>query len=219
MPRKTKIDPQRGDARTRLLEAARDIIRQKGFTATTVDDLCQAAGVTKGAYFHHFSSKEALGVAAAEYWGETTSALFAEAPYHAADDPLDRLLAYLDFRKTIIEGDTAEFTCLVGTMAQEIYDSSPAIREACAASIVDHAATLEPDIEAAMSERGITGEGWTAQSLARHTQGVLQGAFILAKATGDPEIARENIDHLKRYIELLFKLPRSEAQSNKGDLR
>ncbi|MEH6727941.1 MAG: helix-turn-helix domain-containing protein, partial [Hyphomicrobiales bacterium] len=76
MARPTKQEPERGDARTRLLEAARDMIRKKGFSGTTVDDLCKAAAVTKGAYFHHFNSKEALGVAAAEFWTETTSALF-----------------------------------------------------------------------------------------------------------------------------------------------
>ena len=143
MPRPTKQSPERGDARTRLLEAARDVIRKKGFTATTVDDLCKAAGVTKGAYFHHFDTKEALGVAAADFWAETTSAFFAGAPYHAPDDPLDRVLAYLDFRKAIIEGDPAEFTCLVGTMTQETYETSPAIRDACASSIFGHVATLE----------------------------------------------------------------------------
>ena len=83
MSRSTKQNPERGDARTRLLEAARDVIRKKGFTATTVDDLCKAAGVTKGAYFHHFDSKEELGVAAADFWAETTSVFFASAPYHA----------------------------------------------------------------------------------------------------------------------------------------
>ncbi len=206
MPRPTKRHPERGDARTRLLEAARDVIRQKGFTATTVDDLCKAAGVTKGAYFHHFESKEALGVAAAQFWTETTGAFFRQAPYHAPEDPLDRVRAYVDFRKSIIEGVPAEFTCLVGTMTQETYDSYPAIREACAESIFGHAATLEADIEAAMKERAISAD-WTAASLARHTQAVLQGAFILAKATGDREIARESVDHLKRYIELLFDRP------------
>ena len=80
MPRKTNISPEKGDARTRLLDAARDVIRRKGFDATTVDDLCEAAGVTKGAYFHHFKSKEALGVAAAETWSEQTGALFEAAP-------------------------------------------------------------------------------------------------------------------------------------------
>lgn len=211
MARKTKVDPHRGSARTRLLEAARDVIRMKGFTGTTVDDLCKAAGVTKGAYFHHFASKEALGVAAAEFWGETTSKLFADAPYHIPSDPLERVLAYVEFRKAIIGGDPAAFTCLVGTMTQEIYESYPAIRDACATSIFDHAETLVPDIEAAMRKHGIANESWTAQSLARHTQAVLQGAFILAKATHDAEVARESVDHLKRYIELLFKMPKTQT--------
>ena len=203
MPRPTKLGPERGDARTRLLEAARDVIRAQGYAATTVDDLCQAAGVTKGAFFHHFKTKEALGVAAAEFWAETTSAFFANAPYHDHDDPLERVLAYVDFRKAIIDGDLAEWTCLVGTMTQEAYRSNPAIRDACAASILGHAATLDADIVAAMKDRDIKAE-WSAASLAQHTQVVLQGAFILAKATGDRDVARESVDHLKRYIELLF---------------
>ena len=206
MPRPTKQEPERGDARTRLLEAARDVIRRQGFAATTVDDLCKAAGVTKGAFFHHFENKEALGVAAAAFWAETTSAFFAGAPYHDHDDPFERLIGYVEFRKDIIEGDLAEFTCLVGTMTQEVYGSHPEIRDACAASIFGHAATLEPDIQAAMEARGIEAD-WTPASLAAHTQAVLQGAFILAKATGDRVIARESVDHLRRYIEMLFTAP------------
>lgn len=206
MPRPTKQDPERGDARTRLLEAARDIVRTQGFAATSVDQLCRAAGVTKGAFFHHFASKEALGVAAAEYWAETTGALFAAAPYHDHADPLDRVLAYVDFRREIITGEINEFTCLVGTMTQEAYASHPAIRKACAATIFDHAATLEPYIVAAMEARQITGD-WTAAGLAAHMQAVLQGAFVLAKAAGDQAVAIDSIDHLKRYLTLLFHTP------------
>jgi TetR/AcrR family transcriptional repressor of nem operon len=213
MPRPTKYHPERGDARTRLLEAARDVIRAQGFAATSVDDLCKEAGVTKGAFFHHFETKEALGVAAAAYWAETTSAFFENAPYHQHDDPLDRLLGYVEFRKSIIEGDLAEFTCLVGTMTQEVYGSHPAIREACAASIFGHAATLEPDISEAMKTRRIKAD-WTPASLARHTQAVLQGAFILAKAMGNRAVALESVDHLKRYLTLLFSQPRPKGSSH-----
>jgi TetR/AcrR family transcriptional repressor of nem operon len=213
MPRPTKQHPERGDARTRLLEAARDVIRAQGFAATSVDDLCREAGVTKGAFFHHFQSKEALGVAAAAHWAETTSVFFENAPYHDHDDPLDRLLGYVEFRKAIIQGDLAEFTCLVGTMTQEVYGSHPAIREACAASIFGHAATLEPDIAAAMKIRRITAD-WTPASLARHAQAVLQGAFILAKAAGDRTVALESIDHLKRYLTLLFSPPQPKGRSH-----
>lgn len=211
MPRPTKQSPERGNARTRLLDAARDIIRAKGFAATSVDDLCRAADVTKGAFFHHFGSKDALGVAAADYWAETTTAFFAAAPYHAPADPLDRILAYVAFRKAIIAGEIAEFTCLVGTLAQEVYASAPDIRDACGRSIFGHTATLEADIAAARRDRGIISD-WTAESLARHTQAVIQGGFVLAKAGNDPELARESLDHLDRYIRHLFHVTEEDAK-------
>src|SRR6202167_2796537 len=79
-------------SRIRLLDVALRLLRERGYNATTVDDLCAAAGVTKGAFFHHFDGKESLGVAAAEYWSETTGAFFAAAPYHLHADPLQRVL-------------------------------------------------------------------------------------------------------------------------------
>ncbi|WKD49681.1 TetR/AcrR family transcriptional regulator [Microbulbifer spongiae] len=167
MPRSTKEDPERGNAKARLLEAARDVVRQQGYSGTTVDEPCEAAGVTKGAFFHHCKNSEALGVAAAEFWADTTSAMLEAAPYHELDDPFERILAHLDFHRSLIEGDLAEWTCLVGTMTQEIYQAPPAIRNACADSIFGHAETLEPDIQAAL----------------------------------------ESNDHLRRYIELLFRPP------------
>lgn len=191
------------DARTKLLDAALSLVRAKGYSATTVDDLCATAGVTKGAFFHHFESKEALAVAAADYWSEVTGAFFAAAPYHQPTDPLDRVLGYIAFRKSILAGDVSEFTCLAGTMLQETYDTHPAIRAACDASISGHAKTLEADIDAAMKQHGIEAV-WTPASLALHTQAVLQGAFILAKAKGGPEIAAQSVEHLKRYVSLLF---------------
>ena len=199
------------NARTKLLEAALNVIRAKGYNATTVDDLCGATGVTKGAFFHHFASKEALAVAAADFWSETTAGLFAGADYHRHADPLDRVMAYIDFRAELIEGPIEQFTCLVGTMSQEVFLSSPAIRDACAASIFIHAATLEADIAQAMSRHGVTGV--SAGSLANHTQAVLQGAFILAKASGRADFALESVAHLKRYFELLFQ----PAKSTRGD--
>ena len=68
---------------------------------------------------------------------------------------------------------------------------------------------LEADIAAAMADRGVSG-GPTAASLARHTQAVIQGAFVLAKAGNDPGLARESLDHLDRYIRLIFGRPTKE---------
>ena len=56
------------ESKTKLLNAALRVIRAKGYAATTVDDICHAAGVTKGSFFHHIKSKDALAVSAAAYW-------------------------------------------------------------------------------------------------------------------------------------------------------
>lgn len=199
-----------GGARSKLLDAAVAIIRQKGYAATSVDELCATAGVTKGAFFHHFPSKDSLAVAAANYWQELSDALFAAAPYHRLNDPLDRILGYLDFRKAMLRGDVAKFSCLAGTLLQEAYQTHPDIRLACDATIGSHAATVESDIADAMKRYRIRAP-WTAESLALHTQAVLQGAFILAKAKGHAGVAEDSIEHLRRYVELLFRRPKKNA--------
>jgi len=193
-------------ARDRLIGAAVKVVREKGFNATSVDELCREAGVTKGAFFHHFPSKTDLGIAAAEAWKLHANELFGHAPYMVHEDPLDRFLGYLEFRRDLLDGPVPEFTCLAGTMVQESYETLPALREACQDSIWGHALTLVPDIEAARARHGIEG-AWTSDSLALHTQAVLQGAFILAKATNGSQAARDTADHLIRYVRMLFNLP------------
>ncbi len=211
MPRPTKSKPELGEARRRLLDAACHLIRAKGYAATTVDDLCAAASVTKGAFFHHFRTKEALGEAVALDWAESVASLFGSSPYHQVKDPRDRVLAYVEQRKALVAGTFPEFTCLAGTLVEEVYDTSPTIRSACATAILGHASSLEPDIQAALEACGLE-EDVSAASLARHTQAVIQGAFVVAKAAGDPAVARESIGHLERYLRLLFARPATKGR-------
>jgi TetR/AcrR family transcriptional repressor of nem operon len=94
-------------------------------------------------------------------------------------------------------------------MAQETFLTNPPIRDACFDSIAGHAETLEADLAALIQIHGIS-EPITAKSLALHTQVVLQGAFILAKAKDDPSIAGDSIEHLRRYFTLLFNVHKRE---------
>jgi TetR/AcrR family transcriptional regulator, transcriptional repressor for nem operon len=196
------------DSRTKILDAALYVIRVKGYSAARVEDICETAGLTKGSFFHHFSSKEDLALAAAEHFSAFAESIFSAAPYHFANDPLDRLLGYVDFRKAILQGELPEYTCLLGTMVQETYETHPAIRKACDRCISAHAATLVGDIQAAVEKYGLNPE-WTVESLAYYTQAVIQGSFILAKAQQSSLIAASCLEHLHRYLRLLFTCPNS----------
>lgn len=189
--------------RDSLMEAAFGLVRTKGLAATTVDDICKAAGVSKGAFFHHFKSKDELAAATTQHWSDVTEPFFAGAPFHEAEDPVERLLAYVDLRAEMMAGDIAAFSCVVGTMVQEAWATSPAVQAGAWDSMSRHAAALVPDIEAAKAAHGI-GDQLDARSLALHMVAVVQGAFILAKASGDPATGAETVRHLRRYIELLF---------------
>ncbi len=189
--------------KTKLLEAARDVIRGQGYAATTVDDICDAAGVSKGSFFHHFASKDELGVAAIEAFSDMADRLFTTAPYTQFADPRDRVFGYIDMRTAMIQGDVVNFTCLMGTTVQEAYNTHPDLRAACDRGMTLHIAMLERDIAAAKTAYAPDAL-WSPEGVAYFIQATLQGAFIYAKVKQSPEIAAGCLAHVRSYLEMLL---------------
>jgi TetR/AcrR family transcriptional repressor of nem operon len=204
----------RHESKTRLLNAALHVVRAKGYAATTVDDICNEAGVTKGSLFHHFKSKDELALSAAGYFGSMTEAFFAAAPYRKRHDPLQRLLGYVDFRGEILQGEIPDYTCLLGTLVQETYATHPDIRAVCDRGMSAHIAELTRDVEAAKKLYAPKAP-WTPESVGYFIQAVLQGSFIFAKAKQSPDVVHESLAHLRRYLELLFNQPIKTKRTGK----
>jgi len=192
------------DSKARLLDAALFVIRAQGYAGTTIDDICHRAGVTKGSFFHHFKSKEQLALSAVNHFATATDEMFAAAAFHELSDPLERVFGYVDLRAEMLTGDLADYTCLLGTMVQETYATHPEIRAACNEALSSHVASLTTDLEAAR-KRYVPRAAWSAESVGLFIQTVLQGSFIFAKSRDSPKVARENLDHLRRYLTCLFQ--------------
>jgi TetR/AcrR family transcriptional repressor of nem operon len=194
----------------KLLDAALRVIRVQGYAGSSVDDICREAGVTKGSFFHHFKGKDDLAVAATEHWTGVTGNLFESAPFRSVADPRDRVLAYIDFRASLIQGDLPDFTCLLGTMVQETYSTHPDIRDACNRAILFHARTVAADLAEAKRLHAPKAK-WEPLDVALFAQAALQGAFILAKAQHDAAAARRAIAHLRQYVASLLPGPAQVA--------
>ena len=190
----------------KLLDAALRVIRVQGYAGSSVDDICREAGVTKGSFFHHFKGKDELAIAATEHWTGVTGNMFESAPFHSLADPRERVLAYIDLRASLIQGELADFSCLLGTMVQETYSTHPDIRDACNRAILFHARTVEADLIEAKRLYAPQAT-WEPLDVALFAQAAIQGAFILAKAQHDAAAARRAIAHLHQYVASLLLAP------------
>lgn len=191
------------ETKVKLLQAAEDLMLRNGYAATTVEEICEAAGVTKGGFFHYFENKHQIAVDALRRFFAGQAAAFSAAPYRKLADPLLRVYGYLDFLKERAKSPAATRGCLVGTLAQEMAISDKEIRAVCSHCFELAADDLRKDLAAAKSEHCPRAR-WTPHSLAEHCVAVLQGSLILVKTSGDTTVLAENAEHLKRYLEHLF---------------
>lgn len=188
---------------TKLVDAARELMLAKGYTATSVDDICTAAGVTKGSFFHYFTDKEHLGRVAAERFYADRVTLFEKAPLHEETDPLDRVLGFIDFLIQVARSPRGVKDCLLGNFVQELSTTHPGIRDVCASCFDDQAERFKQMLDEAKT-RYAPRARWSTESVASHLIAVLQGGIILAKARQDRGAVAENLGHFREYVRQLF---------------
>lgn len=201
--RSARKDPQ---TRTNLLDAAMFLMLEKGFTATSVDEICRAAAVTKGSFFYYFASKEALGEAVLVHFQQKMATMLAHGPYHTLQDPLQRLYAYCDYIAFMLTQPDVPQSCLLGNLSQELAPTNEAIRTVCQAGFAGWTTTVQAELEAARQHYRPQIE-FDSQSLAAHLIAVFEGALILAKAQQDIAVVRTHLAHFKHYLTLLFGEP------------
>lgn len=195
------------DTKRHLLDAGITLMRRKGFNATSVDEICLEAEVTKGAFFHYFKSKEDLAKAALLWFQENRTASFAEAPFRKLADPLDRLYARLDYAKeSYCDPNHRTKGCLFGMFAQEISFINPALRSLCLDAFLANAADLEKDLAEAKAIHA-PHAAFNPKNVAMFYISIVQGSLILAKASESNAVFVENIEQFRTYLQSLFTLP------------
>jgi len=200
------------DTKRKLLDASVTLMRTKGYNATTVDDVCASAGVTKGAFFYYFKSKEDLAKATLARFYDRRLQDFQNAPFRKMADPLDRIFGRLDFGVEYIGGpDQLTKGCLIGMFAQELSFTNPELRVASFEALRKSVADVEKDLAAAKAVHTPQVD-FNPRQVAQLYVSMYQGALMMAKASESNRILVENLELFRQYLTFLFgKVPQATA--------
>jgi TetR/AcrR family transcriptional regulator, transcriptional repressor for nem operon len=194
------------ETKRKLVDAGVKLMRARGFNATTVDDICTEAGVTKGGFFHYFKSKQDIAAAAVTRFHEIKARDFQNAPFRQFADPLDRVFGRLDFAKESVGGDKhLTKGCLIGMFAQELSFTNPDLRDACKDTFARIAKDFEADLAEAKARHAPKAK-FDPKNLAMLYVSIVQGSLMLAKASGANDVLLENIEQFRQLLESLFDL-------------
>lgn len=202
--------------RERILEIAEAAVLEKGFGATSIDEIIAAAGITKSGFFYHFSDKNQLARAMLARYAETNDRLFesifARADDLADGDPLQSFLIGMKLlAETMADLPNGHPGCLVASICyqERLFDRE--VRELMTESVRNwnrfFAARLEA-IAAAYPAR----DDMDVAEIAQMVSCAVDGAIIMSKTLADPGILPRQILLVRNYVRMLY-LPAATARA------
>jgi len=189
------------------MDAAQTLVIARGFAATTVDDMIAAADTTKGAFFNHFPTKQALAHALMERYAaddaELLSTLMARSE-RLTDDPLQQLLVFLGLLTDELEDwMTATPGCLMASFCYERELVDDETEEMIVAALRLWGNTMHAKLTE-VADRYPPQLDVDLQAVADQVATTIEGSYVMVRALGTPAIVRGQMDQLKAYLRLLF---------------
>ncbi len=186
----------------KLLEAARELMLDKGYVATTVDEICEQAGVTKGSFFYYFKNKEEMGKNLVQHFAQANGQKLMEGTCCESDDPLDKIFALIDCVSKMSQKSENK-GCLVGIFTQELSESHPEIRNICDEIFKQTIQSFSADLEDAKKIHAPSAN-FDVQSLSEQLLVLIQGSLLLTKASQDRGVMERTLFHFKEYLKKLY---------------
>lgn len=179
-------------AREKLVTAAETLMLSRGYASTSVDEICEAAGVSKGSFYHFFRTKEDLGLAVLDAFQERNGGILAKGVKESGD-PVDRSLALVDHLLDSA-GTLWGNGCLLGSFALDLAETNPTIRKAVSEKFRQVAAVLGEGLEP------LGTEGEDGAELAERFIVVVEGALVLARAHDDWSYVERALERFRRDV-------------------
>jgi AcrR family transcriptional regulator len=190
--------------RDKLLRAAFEEIYRRGFQAASLDAILSTAGVTKGALYHHFPDKAALGQAVLDEvvsgfllqrWGLPSLA-------RLETDPVTALQGILRHRSAELTAREVELGCPLNNLAQEMSPLDERFRRRVSATFMSWTGAFARAVQKGQAD-GTVRRDLDARKVAGFIVAAIEGSFGLAKSARSPALLRSNLEVLSTFLETL----------------
>jgi TetR/AcrR family transcriptional repressor of nem operon len=202
-------------ARERLIAAMADLVHHKGYTAVGVDEVCKVARVKKGSFYHFFTSKRALMLAALDYrWQMACDHVMAGAfkPDLPPLKRIERLFSTIaDFEAANRKSGGAVLGCPFGNIAAEVGSSEPLISSRANDAFRGMAAFVRRALIEGKT-RGELDRSLAVDDAADAAVAYFEGLSLLAKTRNDPGLIRRLGPRVVHLANQPVGEPRREAR-------
>ena len=131
------------DTRDKIVYAALTLFAQKGYGSTSVADILQAAGVNAGSLYHFFPGKQDVLLAVLDAYRRGIHPMLLQPAWNGVSDPIDRVFALLDRYRGLLVSSDCTYGCPIGSIALELHEPDPAVRELLAANFAGWVDAIE----------------------------------------------------------------------------
>ena len=199
---------RQNNTKERILANAEELILQRGFAGTSIDEILSATGITKGAFFYHFQNKAELARVLINRFWQRDCALLEQLSQRAnelSDDPLQSMLIFLKLFEEYLEtlNDPSK-GCLFSSYLYEIEQFDEEIEQFITKSFQDWRKMYECRIELILQNYQPKIE-LDARELSATIVCIIEGGFILSKSLQDAQITVRALRQFRHYLQLVFE--------------
>ena len=204
---KSRMLKNGGDTRERLLEAAERLYLERGYGATSIEAVVEAAGLTKGALFHHFDSKHDLALALIERYAESDRRMLEQNIARAerlSRDPVQQVLLMVGLAEEQLgELPLERSGCLFASFGYQAAMFDASLHELIRNELLLWRELVAGKLRNAMAQRALPLEV-SADELADGLVAAIEGGFVLARGMRDASLLPRQVRQYRNYLELLF---------------
>jgi len=191
---------QIGTTRERIVAEAMRLFWEKGYGSTSIQDILRAAGANSGSLYHFFPAKQDLLLAVLDGYIEGLQPVLLEPAWRGVNDPIDRVFALLaKYRELLVETDCF-YGCPLGSLALELHEPDPAVRERIAANFVGWTEAVRACLDAAGNRLPTSAN---RRELAQFVLTTMEGGVMQARTHRDIAAFDASVRQLKTYFDML----------------